>query len=102
MSSQDRDMPSKGAGQARAGDRKSTRLNSSHSQISYAVFCLKKKKNMCHGASEGDSLTHVFYIADRLHVPHYAHHESRMRHDPILAQLQILRKGILTRMRLAA
>src|SRR2546427_5406717 len=28
----------------RFGDRKSTRLNSSHSQISYAVFCLKKKK----------------------------------------------------------
>src|SRR2546427_1398809 len=28
-----------------ARDRKSTRLNSSHSQISYAVFCLKKKKN---------------------------------------------------------
>src|SRR5688572_33372562 len=39
------------AGRLRAGDvqwmtadRKSTRLNSSHSQISYAVFCLKKKK----------------------------------------------------------
>src|SRR2546430_5003360 len=32
------------AGKARR-DRKSTRLNSSHSQISYAVFCLKKKKN---------------------------------------------------------
>src|SRR2546430_8444353 len=29
---------------AHIGDRKSTRLNSSHSQISYAVFCLKKKK----------------------------------------------------------
>src|SRR5688572_10207913 len=29
-------------------DRKSTRLNSSHSQISYAVFCLKKKKNKKH------------------------------------------------------
>src|SRR5688572_31001959 len=29
---------------ANARDRKSTRLNSSHSQISYAVFCLKKKK----------------------------------------------------------
>src|SRR5688572_31334699 len=29
----------------RSPDRKSTRLNSSHSQISYAVFCLKKKKN---------------------------------------------------------
>src|SRR5689334_24703123 len=28
-----------------AEDRKSTRLNSSHSSISYAVFCLKKKKN---------------------------------------------------------
>src|SRR5438270_8383991 len=28
------------------GDRKSTRLNSSHSQISYAVFCLKKKKEI--------------------------------------------------------
>src|SRR2546427_9338483 len=31
-------------GQPQAVDRKSTRLNSSHSQISYAVFCLKKKK----------------------------------------------------------
>src|SRR5438270_9614836 len=30
---------------SRAIDRKSTRLNSSHSQISYAVFCLKKKKS---------------------------------------------------------
>src|SRR5438270_7836335 len=28
-----------------AGDRKSTRLNSSHSQSSYAVFCLEKKKS---------------------------------------------------------
>src|SRR6267143_2381022 len=34
-------------------DRKSTRLNSSHSSISYAVFCLKKKKQ---------SLTHICYI----------------------------------------
>src|SRR2546430_7581294 len=34
-----------GAG-THALDRKSTRLNSSHSQISYAVFCLKKKKNL--------------------------------------------------------
>src|SRR5256886_12114603 len=31
---------------ANHGDRKSTRLNSSHSQISYAVFCLKKKNNI--------------------------------------------------------
>src|SRR2546427_8866076 len=35
-------------------DRKSTRLNSSHSQISYAVFCLKKKKKRLtpHGTSQ--------------------------------------------------
>src|SRR5688572_31036596 len=33
------------------GDRKSTRLNSSHSQISYAVFCLKKKKSTRHGSA---------------------------------------------------
>src|SRR3712207_7425321 len=32
-------------------DRKSTRLNSSHANISYAVFCLKKKKNDCNFAS---------------------------------------------------
>src|SRR3712207_7966118 len=31
-------------GRAPNGDRKSTRLNSSHANISYAVFCLKKKK----------------------------------------------------------
>src|SRR5256885_9796986 len=33
-----------GSGMGRRGDRKSTRLNSSHLVISYAVFCLKKKK----------------------------------------------------------
>src|SRR2546430_12924770 len=32
-------------------DRKSTRLNSSHSQISYAVFCLKKKNKSVHRSS---------------------------------------------------
>src|SRR5689334_24343586 len=41
--------PARGAGRRGVGrrrrDRKSTRLNSSHSSISYAVFCLKKKKN---------------------------------------------------------
>src|SRR5256886_5972484 len=35
---------SQGIEQVNKADRKSTRLNSSHSQISYAVFCLKKKK----------------------------------------------------------
>src|SRR3712207_7718984 len=35
----------RGASGGSAPDRKSTRLNSSHANISYAVFCLKKKKN---------------------------------------------------------
>src|SRR5256886_7530336 len=38
----------KAAAFSRRVDRKSTRLNSSHSQISYAVFCLKKKKQHPH------------------------------------------------------
>src|SRR3712207_7384070 len=38
-----------GVTQRPSPDRKSTRLNSSHANISYAVFCLKKKKlNVCH------------------------------------------------------
>src|SRR5690606_39484231 len=37
------DMPRSGVTQALMRDRKSTRLNSSHVKISYAVFCLKKK-----------------------------------------------------------
>src|SRR5438132_2924329 len=38
------------------GDRKSTRLNSSHTVISYAVFCLKKKnqRTRCHGGGNPD------------------------------------------------
>src|SRR2546428_5172018 len=47
------------AGARRPPDRKSTRLNSSHSQISYAVFCLKKKHHAarpvtirCNGAAD--------------------------------------------------
>src|SRR2546427_7189081 len=40
-------------------DRKSTRLNSSHSQISYAVFCLKKKKKKIILPNYYIQLTHV-------------------------------------------
>src|SRR2546427_3341674 len=39
------DVSSGSSSQTGRIDRKSTRLNSSHSQISYAVFCLKKKKH---------------------------------------------------------
>src|SRR2546430_11249929 len=41
--------------QQQAQDRKSTRLNSSHSQISYAVFCLKKKKQQYTNTSSSDT-----------------------------------------------
>src|SRR2546430_11206617 len=40
-----------------ARDRKSTRLNSSHSQISYAVFCLKKKNKRYNTCSDNTSNT---------------------------------------------
>src|SRR2546422_5995114 len=43
--------PSGGSPMRAPPDRKSTRLNSSHGYISYAVFCLKKKKNI--NTSEG-------------------------------------------------
>src|SRR3989442_6564541 len=43
------------------GDRKSTRLNSSHVRISYAVFCLKKKKN-CGEPKRATPLRH--HLAD--------------------------------------
>src|SRR3712207_7538831 len=39
------------------GDRKSTRLNSSHANISYAVFCLKKKKNNKPAAPKPSTVT---------------------------------------------
>src|SRR2546421_8241715 len=50
-------------------DRKSTRLNSSHDQISYAVFCLKKKKTntltlqACHQSPLHSTTSHSHYYA---------------------------------------
>src|SRR5438309_6422855 len=60
---------SRAPGHTRAGvDRKSTRLNSSHSSISYAVFCLKKKKH--HSQTEQlflqDDLTGDIRILSRI------------------------------------
>src|SRR2546427_6527941 len=43
-----------------AVDRKSTRLNSSHSQISYAVFCLKKKKKTAEGNADDKNSDALF------------------------------------------
>src|SRR5206468_4941691 len=55
----------------RGGDRKSTRLNSSHDQISYAVFCLKKKniKLASHRNQECDSLDDHFRGVQLLGFP---------------------------------
>src|SRR5204862_1603146 len=47
------------------GDRKSTRLNSSHVEISYAVFCLKKKKEELHKTWPVDRLTEKIQDAIR-------------------------------------
>src|SRR2546430_10964098 len=49
-------------------DRKSTRLNSSHSQISYAVFCLKKKKKKINHADSTSQMIHVLETTDVRHV----------------------------------
>src|SRR2546429_5038494 len=53
-------------------DRKSTRLNSSHGYISYAVFCLKKKKHTCLDSTAPDSTSRIAFEvvparADALH-----------------------------------
>src|SRR3712207_8839549 len=46
-----------GVGLGLLGDRKSTRLNSSHANISYAVFCLKKKKHITSFLSSSTLMT---------------------------------------------
>src|SRR5437870_7989397 len=61
-----RGLPRSGAARPTNGpsvDRKSTRLNSSHVAISYAVFCLKKKKHHLVPLADdaGDLIAHLFY-----------------------------------------
>src|SRR2546430_11835150 len=55
------------------GDRKSTRLNSSHSQISYAVFCLKKK-NRAH--------PQLRHLASHLRTETHGTHASTVQPRP--------------------
>src|SRR2546422_5855789 len=66
---------------AEVADRKSTRLNSSHGYISYAVFCLKKKKvhNVHQGHLIGSSRQHR--IINRLLRRHDRKHHARTRKD---------------------
>src|SRR5947209_16966078 len=48
----------------RARDRKSTRLNSSHANISYAVFCLKKKNKL----AQGIEFAEISFVLLRIHI----------------------------------
>src|SRR5437762_6002480 len=52
------------AGLEEIGDRKSTRLNSSHRCISYAVFCLKKKKKESGVISNNSTIQSFYYDPD--------------------------------------
>src|SRR2546430_10790107 len=49
-------------------DRKSTRLNSSHSQISYAVFCLKKKKKIITTDTSSPYYYYSTHVLNRVHT----------------------------------
>src|SRR5256886_2293605 len=94
-----RQPASQSAGEWTAEDRKSTRLNSSHSQISYAVFCLKKKKKQQHATHDPDphqqaceraiyccAEQSVFHARPDLHHPvtvwHYRMHLLPHAHTP--------------------
>src|SRR3712207_6994668 len=57
----DRRLPEPPAADRHALDRKSTRLNSSHANISYAVFCLKKKKKHQHSPSLLTTLNFIIH-----------------------------------------
>src|SRR2546430_7007067 len=68
-------------------DRKSTRLNSSHSQISYAVFCLKKKKHHCNDGLRQRNLHQLdrrFSGCQRVFLLRIA----QLRHNPYVADVQ--------------
>src|SRR2546421_4233119 len=67
-------------------DRKSTRLNSSHDQISYAVFCLKKKKNT-KPTSTPPSRLHPEHKTNQ--CVHALPHRSRMVPDPSASTLAL-------------
>src|SRR5215216_7122255 len=80
------------AATGRGGDRKSTRLNSSHQIISYAVFCLKKKKPPQYGyASHSQSCrarscrqtSRICVERARLRVPSARNRNPICRHDAL-------------------
>src|SRR5258707_10709401 len=58
--------PRRGRSRGARGDRKSTRLNSSHANISYAVFCLKKKKKIRNEISRIDTCASSYSIISEI------------------------------------
>src|SRR2546429_7355745 len=62
----------------RVVDRKSTRLNSSHGYISYAVFCLKKKRILLHPAVIGGALGSHAHFAHRAIAYHRQPRQARV------------------------
>src|SRR3989440_944779 len=62
------------------GDRKSTRLNSSHDQISYAVFCLKKKKNKWTSTYR---TPHSMSLLTNIHPDQQRHNPQSVRTSPV-------------------
>src|SRR6266581_2733933 len=68
----------------RGGDRKSTRLNSSHPSISYAVFCLKKKNlhpqtRLRRRRSSGSRSAHARASKDKIRIVHGGRHTLPLR-----------------------
>src|SRR2546430_9769875 len=80
------------------GDRKSTRLNSSHSQISYAVFCLKKKKHhtVTDSMQRSTDVAYVYihsYARAVFAIAPYVHsvrsrHTASILHSPLLIRVR--------------
>src|SRR2546429_7298636 len=65
-----------------ATDRKSTRLNSSHGYISYAVFCLKKKTRQSHPSLPDTGHHPVLLTPHILSVVHLLHDDPPTRSSP--------------------
>src|SRR5256886_16288808 len=76
---QQRFDPKDYSGSGVEGSRKSTRLNSSHSQISYAVFCLKKKKKT---AAVWKAIIQQGYRVAISLLPAVVHSQAHILHDP--------------------
>src|SRR3712207_7875098 len=76
----------RGARPGWAGDRKSTRLNSSHANISYAVFCLKKKKKTINNDSvnSSDILSTKTIIHRAIPTYYYVSHSTLKSRSTIL------------------